>query len=90
MVKLQDAIVTTLFCVSPDTLKFFLSPTVNTFKAIFGKKDMQLVVWRKGLEVFVSGRPICIHPSLTAFRRWVPTRTIPASRYIGSSVSRAS
>jgi hypothetical protein len=86
MVKLQDAIVTTLFCVSPDTLKSFLSPTVKTFKAKFGKKDMQLVVWRKGLEVFVSGHPLYIHPGLTAFRRWVPTRTTPASRYIDSSM----
>jgi hypothetical protein len=52
--KLQDAIVTTLYNVSPETLKSFVSPTVNTFKAVFGKKDTQLVIWRKGLEVFVS------------------------------------
>jgi hypothetical protein len=52
--KLQDAIVTALFSVSPDTLKSFVSPTVNSFKAVFGKKDVQLVIWRKGLEVFVS------------------------------------
>jgi hypothetical protein len=56
MFKLQDAIVTTLYGVSPETLVSFLSPTVNTFKAIFGKKDVQLVVWRKGFEVFVSSR----------------------------------
>jgi hypothetical protein len=55
MVKLQDAVVTTLYSISPDTLRSFLSPTVNTFKAIFGKKDIQLVIWRKGLEVLVSG-----------------------------------
>ncbi|KAH8732344.1 hypothetical protein GQ44DRAFT_602345 [Phaeosphaeriaceae sp. PMI808] len=54
LVKLQDAIVTTLYNVSPGTLKSFLSPTVNTFKCVFGKKDMQLVIWRKGLEVFVG------------------------------------
>ncbi|KAF1841917.1 uncharacterized protein K460DRAFT_358609 [Cucurbitaria berberidis CBS 394.84] len=53
-IKLQDAVVTTLFNVSPDTLMSFLSPTVNTFKAIFGKGDTQLVVWRKGLEVFIG------------------------------------
>jgi hypothetical protein len=52
--KLQDAVVTTLFNISPDTLKSFVSPTVNTFKAVLGKKDVQLVIWRKGLEVFVS------------------------------------
>jgi hypothetical protein len=54
VIKLQDAIVTTLFKISPDTLKDFVNPTVNTFKAVFGKKDVQLVIWRKGLEVFVS------------------------------------
>lgn len=52
--KLQDAVVTTLYNISPATLKSFVNPTVNTFKAVFGKKDFQLVVWRKGLEVFVS------------------------------------
>lgn len=55
-VKLQDAIVTTLFNAAPDTLESFLRPTVSTFKAIFGKKDIQLVIWRKGLEVLVSDR----------------------------------
>jgi hypothetical protein len=58
MVKLQDAVVTILFSISLETLKSFLSPTVNTFKAIFGKKDVQLVIWRKGLEVFVSGHAL--------------------------------
>jgi len=52
--KLQDAVVTALYNVSPATLKSFVSPTVNTFKAVFGKKNVQLVIWRKGLEVFVS------------------------------------
>jgi hypothetical protein len=52
--KLQDAIVTALFSLSPDTLRLFVSPTVNSFKAVFGKKDVQLLIWRKGLEVFVS------------------------------------
>ncbi|CAE7214905.1 hypothetical protein CFE70_009850 [Pyrenophora teres f. teres 0-1] len=52
--KLQDAVVTTLFKASPATLKSFMNPTVNTFKAVFGKKDVQLVIWRKGLEVFVG------------------------------------
>jgi hypothetical protein len=55
--KLQDAVVTTLFNVSPATLKSFVSPTVNTFKAVFDKKDVQLVIWRKGLEVLVSCPP---------------------------------
>lgn len=54
MLQLQDAVATTLYNVSPETLKSFLSPTVNTIKAVFGKKDVQLVIWRKGLEVFVS------------------------------------
>ncbi|KAH7380784.1 hypothetical protein BKA66DRAFT_419484 [Pyrenochaeta sp. MPI-SDFR-AT-0127] len=53
-IKLQDAVVTTLYNVSPDALKSFLSPTVNIFKAVFGKQDTQLVVWRKGLEVFIG------------------------------------
>ena len=52
--KLQDAIVTTLFNASAATLDSFVSPTINTFKAVFGTKDVQLVIWRKGLEVFVS------------------------------------
>lgn len=52
--KLQDAAVTTLYNISPETLETFLSPTINTFKAVFGKKDIQLVIWRKGLEVLVS------------------------------------
>lgn len=51
--KLQDAVVTTLFSVSLDTLRSFLNPATHTFKAIFGKRDLQLVIWRKGLEVFV-------------------------------------
>jgi hypothetical protein len=54
VVKLQDVIVTTLFNVAPDALRTFLDPKVNTFKAIFGKKDVQLVLWRKGVEVLVS------------------------------------
>jgi hypothetical protein len=32
MVKLQDAIVTTLYNVSPDMLEYFLNPTVNTLR----------------------------------------------------------
>ncbi|KAF2133172.1 hypothetical protein P153DRAFT_331643 [Dothidotthia symphoricarpi CBS 119687] len=52
-ISLQDAIVTTLFNVSPETLCSFLSPTVHTFKAIF-KGNKQLVIWRKGLEVFIG------------------------------------
>ena len=53
-INLQDALATTLFKVSPTTLEFFLNPKTHTFKAIFGKRDTQLVIWRKGLEVFVS------------------------------------
>ena len=48
-INLQDAVATTLFNLSPDTLTSFLNPTVNTFKAVFGKRDTQLVVWRRGL-----------------------------------------
>ncbi|KAH4939142.1 hypothetical protein HBI79_047080 [Parastagonospora nodorum] len=66
MIKLQDAIVTTLFSASPETLASFLSPTVNTFKAVFGKKDVQLVIWRKGLEVFVGTYEN--HTSMKSFR----------------------
>jgi hypothetical protein len=54
ILKLQDAIVTTLFNLSLTTLRSFVNPTVNAFKAVFGTKDVQLVIWRKGLEVFVS------------------------------------
>ena len=54
--QLQDAVVTALFNISPATLKSFVSPTVDTFKAVLGKKDVQLVIWRKGLEVFVGHR----------------------------------
>ncbi|OAL49427.1 hypothetical protein IQ07DRAFT_568342 [Pyrenochaeta sp. DS3sAY3a] len=53
-ISLQDAVVTILFHISPDTLESFLSPRVHTFKAIFGKKGTQLVIWRKGLEVFIG------------------------------------
>ncbi|CAN9085934.1 unnamed protein product [Alternaria alternata] len=52
--KLQDAIVTTLFNVSLAILRSFVNPTVNAFKAVFGTKDVQLVIWRKGLEVFIG------------------------------------
>jgi hypothetical protein len=57
--KLQDAIVTTLFNVSLATLRSFVNPTVNTFKAVFGTKDVQLVIWRKGHEVFVGHHVFC-------------------------------
>ncbi|KAI2474552.1 hypothetical protein Ptr902_11428 [Pyrenophora tritici-repentis] len=65
-VKLQDAVVTTLFNTSPDTLKSFLNPTVNIFEAVFGKKDVQLVIWRKGLEVFIG--TFEHHTSMKAYR----------------------
>jgi hypothetical protein len=78
MVKLQDAVATTLFSVSPETLANFLSPTVNTFKAVFGKKDIQLVIWRKGLEVFVSDRASRTKLLLTAVSRSAHMRTIQA------------
>jgi hypothetical protein len=53
--QLQDAVVTTLYLASPETLKSFLCPTVHIFKAIFksNRGDKQLVIWRKGIEVFV-------------------------------------
>lgn len=55
---LQDALVTTLFHASPLHLERFLDPTVNTFKIIFKRKDdTQLVIWRKGIEVFVRLTP---------------------------------
>ncbi|KAH7077743.1 hypothetical protein BKA63DRAFT_542089 [Paraphoma chrysanthemicola] len=66
VVKLQDAIVTTLFNVSPETLQTFLDPMVHTFKAVFGKKDVQLVIWRKGGEVFVG--TFENHTSMKTFR----------------------
>lgn len=59
ILKLQDAIATTLFNVSLATLRSFVNPTVNAFKAVFGTKDVQLVIWRKGLEVFVSRHIFC-------------------------------
>ena len=77
-IKLQDAIVTTLFSISPDTLRSFLSPLVNNFKAVFGKKDVQLVVWRKGLEVFVSGRTFLMCQFLTVMRRLAHSNTTRA------------
>jgi hypothetical protein len=40
--KLQDAAVTTLYNISPETLKTFLIPTINTFKAVFGKRTSSL------------------------------------------------
>ncbi|RYN68852.1 hypothetical protein AA0118_g1040 [Alternaria tenuissima] len=52
--KLQDAIVTTLFNVSLATLRSFVNPTVNAFKAVFGTKDVPFVIWRKGLEVLIG------------------------------------
>ncbi|KAH9871799.1 hypothetical protein J1614_006056 [Plenodomus biglobosus] len=65
-VKLQDAIVTALFSLSPNTLRSFMNPTVNQFKAIFGKKDIRLVIWRKGLEVFIG--TFEHHTSMKAYR----------------------
>ncbi|KAF2852361.1 hypothetical protein T440DRAFT_488422 [Plenodomus tracheiphilus IPT5] len=64
--NLQDAIVTSLVKLSPTTLRSFMSPTVHNFKAIFGKKDIQLVIWRKGLEVFVG--TFEHHTSMKAYR----------------------
>jgi hypothetical protein len=79
MVKLQDAIVTTLYNVSVDMLESFLSPTVNTFKATFGKKDVQMIIWRKGLEVFVSGYALMFtNFSLINVCRWAHMRTTQA------------
>lgn len=59
-VQLQDAVATTLYFASPDILRSFLSPTVHIFKAIFKREkgDKQLVIWRKGIEVFVSPAPL--------------------------------
>lgn len=52
-ILLQQAVLKTLQNVSTDTLTSFLSPTTNTLKVVL-KSDKQLVIWRKGLEVFVS------------------------------------
>jgi hypothetical protein len=52
-IQLQQAVLKTLQNISTDTLTSFMSPTTNTFKAVL-KGDKQLVIWRKGLEVFVS------------------------------------
>ena len=74
--QLQDAVATTLYLASPETLRSFLSPTTHTFKVLFkgDRGDKQLVIWRKGVEVFVGT------PSSN------PTHTlIPADRYIHAS-----
>ncbi|KAF1921127.1 hypothetical protein BDU57DRAFT_488548 [Ampelomyces quisqualis] len=71
LLRLQDAAVTTLHNMSAEILETFLSPTINTFKAVFGKKDLQLVIWRKGLEVLVSAAAMGTfenHSSMKAFR----------------------
>jgi hypothetical protein len=78
MLRLQDAVATTLYNVSPETLKSFLSPIVNTTKVIFGKKDVQLVIWRKGLEVFVSFCTDREKPLLTDVSRSARSRIIAA------------
>ncbi|KAI8937107.1 hypothetical protein NX059_006321 [Plenodomus lindquistii] len=64
--RLQDAVVTALFSLSPDTLRSFMNPIVHNFKVLFGKKDVQLVIWRKGLEVFVG--TFEHHTSMKAYR----------------------
>ncbi|KAJ6194446.1 hypothetical protein J3E72DRAFT_199846 [Bipolaris maydis] len=51
---LQDTLVTTLYHASPSTLSRFLDPTVHTFKQVLGKGDIKLVIWRKGVEVFIG------------------------------------
>ncbi|EUC47133.1 hypothetical protein COCMIDRAFT_50746, partial [Bipolaris oryzae ATCC 44560] len=51
---LQDTLVTTLYHTSPATLSHFLDPTVHTFKQVLGKSDIKLVIWRKGVEVFIG------------------------------------
>ena len=52
-IQLQQAVLKTLQNISTDTLTSFMSPTTNTLKVVL-KSDKQLVIWRKGLEVFVS------------------------------------
>lgn len=54
--QLKQEILETLRNISPETLASFLNPTSNTFKAVT-KGDKQLVIWRKGIEVFVSLLP---------------------------------
>jgi hypothetical protein len=78
MLQLQDAVATTLYKISPETLRSFLSPTVNTIKLVFGKKDVQLVIWRKGLEVFVSSCTNRDEGLLTDVSRSARSRIIPA------------
>ncbi|KAF2111842.1 hypothetical protein BDV96DRAFT_451225, partial [Lophiotrema nucula] len=57
-VKIWDAVATMLFRISPETLKDFLNPEVKAFKLVQKSKhpssDTQLVIWRKGNEVFVG------------------------------------
>lgn len=51
--QLQEAVATTLFNTSPDTLISFVDPMIGTFKAVF-KGEKQLVIWRKGNAGFVG------------------------------------
>lgn len=83
MIRLQDAVVTTLFKVAPEALKSFLSPTVHNYKVIFGKRGTQLVVWRKGPEVLVCGGTTSMCLWLTLKIGWnIQQLYIPASVWI--------
>ncbi|KAF1355624.1 hypothetical protein EJ07DRAFT_168105 [Lizonia empirigonia] len=67
-IQLQDAVATALYLASPDTLRSFLSSTMHVFKAIFKREkgDKQLVIWPKGIEVFIG--TFTHHTTLKAFR----------------------
>jgi hypothetical protein len=87
-IQLQQAVLKTLQNISTDTLTSFLSPTTNTFKAVL-KGDKQLVIWRKGLEVFVSVFAPQKRCWLTNRRRREYSSTTARAKCTGSIMSRA-
>lgn len=51
---LQDAVISVLSKTPNAALSQFFKPTTTTFKSVYRNKDLKLVIWRKGIEVFVS------------------------------------
>jgi hypothetical protein len=64
-VELHDAVVTTLFNISKDTLEQLLDPRVATFQLLQEfefDSYARLIVWRQGSQILVSAwrkRPYC-------------------------------